>query len=684
MCLQRESKELLEEEKLVQVEINNCINEFKNIKFNAGAGAGKTHALKESLIYIINEYSDKLHNHNQEVLCITYTNVATKEIKERLGNSTLVNVSTIHERVWELIKGYQDELVIIHKENVSSLLKKLEEDIKDSSKKDYKEFQSLEEKEQKEFISLMENKRDFFYKNRDKKVGELRELFSDVIDDFPNCIKTKTGFLNTVKIIYKINNYSECIKRIDLKEKKYTNIFYDSQQNNDSLHRMRISHDTLLEYGLEIIKKYDLLKQIIVNKYPYILVDEYQDTAENVVEILSLLDAYSKKINYQIFIGYFGDTAQNIYEDGVGEKIDHIHSGLESVNKQFNRRSAQEIIDVINKIRNDEISQKSIYEDKNCGTVGFYQGDIEKVDEFIELCKSDWNIDMSNKLHCLVLKNELVAKYNGFSNIYNCFKKTKYYSGVNYQALNTELVTNDIRKLGDVPNILYKIIELKQNLENLNTPITDILKEEIYKDFSFNNLFDLINLLKSISGNTLKEYIESLFFEYNKEPKIKGMKEKVDDLFKDIKVTSYNDLFSFLFEKLERDINDDKKDAAKENLNNLLSIDMNEFNKWFDFINEIEKNDLIYHTYHGTKGNEFDNVLIIMENKFRVKDKFSSYFTNIKNPDLYNEQFINTRNLLYVSCSRAIKNLRIFYLDDTSDFKDSIENIFGNILDYNH
>lgn len=54
MCLKNTSAELLEEEKQIQVTINNHIDNFSHIKFNAGAGAGKTHALKESLIYIVN------------------------------------------------------------------------------------------------------------------------------------------------------------------------------------------------------------------------------------------------------------------------------------------------------------------------------------------------------------------------------------------------------------------------------------------------------------------------------------------------------------------------------------------------------------------------------------------------------------------------------------------------------
>ena len=49
MCLQNPLQELLESEKQVQQDINNSIDNFEHIIFNAGAGAGKTHALIESL-----------------------------------------------------------------------------------------------------------------------------------------------------------------------------------------------------------------------------------------------------------------------------------------------------------------------------------------------------------------------------------------------------------------------------------------------------------------------------------------------------------------------------------------------------------------------------------------------------------------------------------------------------------
>ena len=43
------------------------------------------------------------------------------------------------------------------------------------------------------------------------------------------------------------------------------------------------------------------------------------------------------------------------------------------------------------------------------------------------------------------------------------------------------------------------------------------------------------------------------------------------------------------------------------------------------------------------------------------------------------EKFEKARNLLYVSVTRAIKNLKIFYVDDISEFEDEIKKIFGEI-----
>lgn len=40
-------------------------------------------------------------------------NVVSKHIKDQLGNSRRVVVSTIHERLWQLIAPYQEQLILI-------------------------------------------------------------------------------------------------------------------------------------------------------------------------------------------------------------------------------------------------------------------------------------------------------------------------------------------------------------------------------------------------------------------------------------------------------------------------------------------------------------------------------------------------------------------------------------------
>ena len=82
-------------------------------------------------------------------------------------------------------------------------------------------------------------------------------------------------------------------------------------------------------------------------------------------------------------IGFFGDSAQNIYNDGVG-KIDRnqFFKNSKVIAKNPNRRFASEIIDIANKVRNDDIIQRSIYQDSKGGEVRFYNGNLDEVDKF--------------------------------------------------------------------------------------------------------------------------------------------------------------------------------------------------------------------------------------------------------------------------------------------------------------
>ena len=78
-------------------QVISLIEKGKSFILEAGAGSGKTWALVESIKYVLGNYANLLRKNNQQIVCITYTNVAADEIKDRIENNSLVAVSTIHD-----------------------------------------------------------------------------------------------------------------------------------------------------------------------------------------------------------------------------------------------------------------------------------------------------------------------------------------------------------------------------------------------------------------------------------------------------------------------------------------------------------------------------------------------------------------------------------------------------------
>ena len=654
------SKENIKQEKEILKNLFSNIDNYQSTLFNAGAGAGKTYALIECLKYIIKKYEKELKIHNRKIICITYTNVAAKERKERLGNTELIKVSTIHERIWELIKIYQKELVEIHLENIKIEIKKIEEKIE--IKKEYRD----------KILEIKGN----FYSNENLKSKEYRKKMEQLgIPD--GLLKNVNNFKILAKNIIKVENYKLCIQKIEKNE--YKEITYDPLYNSDRLYKMRISHDTLLKYGYLIIEKYSLLRKLIIDQYPYIFIDEYQDTDEKIVKIMNLLDIESKRINNPVFIGYFGDYVQNIYENGVG-RIENDHLELKKINKIYNRRSYSEIIEVANKIRNDEVNQKSIYTDSFGGNVEFYKGSKEKLEEFLRKNKRIYNTTKNKPLHCLLLTNRMIASFAGFEKLYEFFSKSEYYSGVNYNQLNTEFLSNEAEKMGEIPRLLYRIMRFKNKIENSSTFLKEIIIIKELHERNIVQLRELINLFSLQKVETFLEYIDLICKIYD-ETNNNDYKVIIGKIF-DIKEISAQGIRSYLLESLYPNL-EDKTEKIIE-IDDILKENINEYENWFDYIEDNIKSDIIYHTYHGTKGLEFENVIVVMENNFgRDKDYFKRFFKYYNKRDKLDEndreKFEKARNLLYVSVTRAIKNLKIFYVDDISEFEDEIKKIFGEI-----
>ena len=90
--------------------IYDCIDKHKHFLVEAGAGAGKTYSLEKALQYLIRKHGRALLRQHQQIACITYTNVATDEIKSRTDGHPAILSSTIHAFCWSLIKDFQPQL----------------------------------------------------------------------------------------------------------------------------------------------------------------------------------------------------------------------------------------------------------------------------------------------------------------------------------------------------------------------------------------------------------------------------------------------------------------------------------------------------------------------------------------------------------------------------------------------
>ena len=251
--------EKIDELKMIRKNIENN----KNFLLSGGAGSGKTYSLIQTINLIKSLYN------NKSIACITYTNVAVNEIKNRVIDNRNLEVLTIHDFLWKNIKKYQKEL-------------------------------------KKCIIQLIND-------------GQIK--FSD--EDI------QQNFFDDMNIQYK--EYLDIKKGI-------------------------ISHDEVILVANKMYKEYKILCDILKDKYDFILVDEYQDTNKLVVEIL--LDFLNKSSKNNI-IGFYGDSMQAIYSDGVGDLNNYVENGkIVEIQKKQNRRNPMLVIELANKIRGDGLIQE--------------------------------------------------------------------------------------------------------------------------------------------------------------------------------------------------------------------------------------------------------------------------------------------------------------------------------------
>ncbi|MCY3510519.1 UvrD-helicase domain-containing protein [Klebsiella michiganensis] len=668
----------VEVEKNVEIELFKLIEKSESFYFISGAGSGKTHALITSVNKFINDNYTQLILNGQKLLCITYTNNAADEIKHRLGDNDLVITSTIHSYIWDLVKFHMDllldEHVIFLNEEIERIYSEIYELQTDNAT--LLKVRSLKEPQLDAIIDYILVDKNDFYESL-KSASKFWTYLKGITDEevFKH-LKGNYQQLSTVfKKLVKSQEFKRCICNIEKKEEQYTTIKYFNTKNIEVLYKNIIGHNTLLIYASRLIQKYTLLSKCIIDAHPLIFIDEYQDTDENVINLFLSVDNIAKEGNKKMCLGFFGDPMQTIYKHSMHKES---HS-LKKLVKNINRRSHQNIVECINKIRGDnqDVKQKpiKIYAEQCCPSLII---ESEKnytnnyLSSIIQRHKSEWSINENSKLACLVLKNEMLSQLLGFEGLFSTMLdiyQTEHAKG--FEMIGSEFLFREIRYAGSLPSILHDLLMPLYLLKRkANFSVSDFFNIKPISNHNLSDVLDSIKIIESLKVKRLSDFVHEISEIYV------GQEAEIQSLI------SYN--FHLVIDGLEsaKEKIIDKcrfKDTEKipQLLDELFKIDMEQFFLWLDFIYQTYPENLVsYLTCHASKGLEFDNVIIFLSDSFNRKE---GYFSNLLNSDINSilePQLESARRLLYVSSSRAVKNLKIYLFTNKEIDKSKVDYLF--------
>ena len=506
-------------------------------------------------------------------------------------------------------------------------------------------------------------------------VSTIHEFLWNSIKQYQKQLKIELCKLNEInfeKDKAKEKTDSRYIEKLADRINSIKKVEYNDTSFNDFENGL-IQHDDVIEIAKMMYENYPLLTDIVSAKYPYIFVDEYQDTAEETV--YCLIDCILNRNSKKVVIGFYGDSHQKIYDYGIGdlEKYYKTNGGqIELVKKEENYRSSLSVVGLLNNFR------KNINQLPQANTLGsaifIYwanhpekpKKDIRKFNAevaitknnfydnvVIKLSTSGWKFEGDSNTKILVLANSRVAQRAGFGNLYSIFSKRfgqstkerfldRNHNLVNYFVGSIDKKTSQERRIGlehligfwneDNQNEVIRFI--KKNGTILNGEFKHSYKKQIAefletislnrKDWKIKEVYEFASSKGLLSSKKLTEFIVRLSIDPKDLTEVEKERQTKDKaLFEAFMELPYAELLNF----------------------------------W----NHVQNN-TVFSTKHGTKGDEFRNVLTVIDDTEWVQEyNFKNFFNDTEEKP---ERKLRTRNLFYVECSRAIENLMVLCLSD--------------------
>ncbi len=569
----------------------------------AGAGSGKTKVLTTKVAYLIEEKNIDPNN----ILAITFTNKAAKEMKERIfkleGNSAFyIQISTFHSFGLKILKencellGYEKNFTILDSDDSLSIIKKIMKELNiDANKYNPKAIKNV----------ISNNK-------------------NEIIDPEKYSLYVNTDFDEIALEVYR--KYEKSLKI-----------------NN------AVDFDDLLILPLKLFNNNPGVLQKYQEKYKYVFIDEYQDTNEPQYILSKMISAKYKNITV------VGDADQAIFTwRGANYKnilnFEKDYKDAKVVLLEENYRSTKTILNAANNV----IKNNKVRKEKNLWTQNEEGSKITYYKAFDEKDESNYVVNEIKKLmEKGVNPKDICVLYRANAQS-RTVEEAFLTSNISYNIVGSYAFYNrkEIKDLIAYLKLIYNNKDDVSLLRVINYPKRGI----------GNKAIENLAIKSNVLDKSLYEVIDS-----GKELEFKNM---IEEIKKEESHLTLTELIDMVLDKsgMKKSLEDEKSIEAEirlENLEEFKSIaKAMEINEGIVSLEELldklalvsdvseQKNDnedkVTLMTMHAVKGLEYDYVFVV-----GVEEGLFPHSNSLESNDELEEE----RRLCYVAITRAKKKL---------------------------
>ncbi|MDD5652880.1 MAG: UvrD-helicase domain-containing protein [Candidatus Omnitrophica bacterium] len=467
-------------------------------------------------------------------------------------------------------------------------------------------------------------------------------------------------------------------KEIETKKERLANLNrikrFTYNPNGDNFGQDSLNHSEVIEIGSYFLTQKSLMQEVLVNKFPILLIDESQDTIKSFMEALFQVQ---KKHSEHFVLGLFGDTMQRIYGHGKEDLERDIPAEWEKPSKQMNHRCPLRIIKLINKIRSEVDRQvERPRSDKEEGFVRFFilsTGTTNKLPAEYEIRKQMATITNDSlwtgsdtEVKILILEHHMAARRMGFIEMFEPLYAVS--------SLTTGLLDGSLPGLRLFSHQVLPIIKARDNDDKF--AIAAILRK--YSPLLSKDIIKTIEEDQSLQIEKARKAVESLLSLWGEDKKPRfldvlrnvaqtGLFE-IPESLRPIASRSGDEQIMVENTKITPPLEeDDDSNSILDAWDKFLLTPFEQIKLYDKYIN----GQAAFGTHQGIKGLEFQRVMVIMDDNEARGFMFSydkllgtkeKTETDIRNEQEGKDTGINrTRRLFYVTCSRTQKSLAIVY-----------------------